>query len=205
MASSLLGSLEAPGLCVPSCLCKQSLAQAKAHPAMSHGRPCSQGTLAACPGQRHPAVGRRPPSPWLPLGTLAGLLPGPQNLNHYLTLLPRALPCPEGLQVPLPAQQRSGMLWGTHSPQVGEPTSPQAHSLSALADPPPFRKRGGASRWASGKEPTCQCERRVRSLGLEDPLAKRVATQSSLLAWEIPRTEEPGGLQSMGSQRVGLD
>ena len=147
MASSLLGSLEAPGLCVLSCLCKQSLAQAKAHPAVSHGRPCSQGTLATSPGQQHPAVGRRPPSPWPPLGTLAGLLPGPQNLNHYLTLLPRALPCPEGLQVPLPAQQRSGMEGGAHSPQAGEPTSPQAHSLSALADPPPFRKRGGASRW----------------------------------------------------------
>ena len=43
----------------------------------------------------------------------------------------------------------------------------------------------------------------VRSLGWEDPLEKEMATHSSTLAWRIPRTEEPGGLQSMGSQRVG--
>ena len=43
-------------------------------------------------------------------------------------------------------------------------------------------------------------ESRVRSLGREDPLEKAIATHSSMLAWEIPRTEEPGGLQSMGSQ-----
>ena len=46
-------------------------------------------------------------------------------------------------------------------------------------------------------------ETRVRSLGLEDPLEKEMATHSSILAWEIPWTEEPGGLQSMESQRVG--
>ena len=45
-------------------------------------------------------------------------------------------------------------------------------------------------------------ETRVQSLGQEDPLAKGVATHSSILAWEIPWTEEPGGLQPMGSQRV---
>ena len=45
----------------------------------------------------------------------------------------------------------------------------------------------------------------VQSLGWEDPLEKEVATHSSILAWEIPRTEEPGGLQSMGLQRVGHD
>ena len=43
----------------------------------------------------------------------------------------------------------------------------------------------------------------VRFLGLEDPLEKEMATHSSILAWKIPWTEEPGGLQSMGSQRVG--
>ena len=42
----------------------------------------------------------------------------------------------------------------------------------------------------------------VQSLGQEDPLEKGMATHSSILAWEIPWTEEPGGLQSMGSQRV---
>ena len=46
-------------------------------------------------------------------------------------------------------------------------------------------------------------ETRVQSLGQEDLLEKEMATHSSILAWEIPRTEEPGGLQSMGSQRVG--
>ena len=42
----------------------------------------------------------------------------------------------------------------------------------------------------------------VQSLGKEDPLEKGMATHSSILAWEMPRTEEPGRLQSMGSQRV---
>ena len=41
--------------------------------------------------------------------------------------------------------------------------------------------------------------------GLEDPLEKELATHSSILAWRIPWIEEPGGLQSMGSQRVGHD
>ena len=48
-------------------------------------------------------------------------------------------------------------------------------------------------------------ETRVRSLGQEDPLEKGTATHSSILAWRIPWTEEPGGLQSMGLQRVGHD
>ena len=47
-------------------------------------------------------------------------------------------------------------------------------------------------------------EMRVQSLGQEDPLEKEMATQSSILAWEIPWTEEPGGLQSMWSQIVDL-
>ena len=42
-------------------------------------------------------------------------------------------------------------------------------------------------------------------LGQEDPLEKRMATHSSILAWRIPWIEEPGGLQSMGLQRVGHD
>ena len=46
-------------------------------------------------------------------------------------------------------------------------------------------------------------ETRVQSLGWEDPLKKGMATQSSILAWRIPWTDEPGRLQSMGSQRVG--
>ena len=46
-------------------------------------------------------------------------------------------------------------------------------------------------------------ETRVQFLGWEDPLKKEMATHPSILAWKIPLTEEPGGLQSMGSQRVG--
>ena len=45
----------------------------------------------------------------------------------------------------------------------------------------------------------------VQPLGREDPLEKVMATPSSILAWEIPWTEEPGGLESMGLQRVGHD
>ena len=45
----------------------------------------------------------------------------------------------------------------------------------------------------------------VRSLGREDPLEKEMATHSSILAWRIPRTEELGGLRSIGSHRVGHD
>ena len=48
-------------------------------------------------------------------------------------------------------------------------------------------------------------ETRVRFLGREDPLEKEMATHSSILARRIPWTEEPGGLQSTGSQRVGHD
>ena len=45
----------------------------------------------------------------------------------------------------------------------------------------------------------------VPSLGLEDPLEKGMATHSSILVWRIPGTEEPGRVQSMGSERVGYD
>ena len=48
-------------------------------------------------------------------------------------------------------------------------------------------------------------ETQVQSLGWEDSLEKEMATHSSILAWRIPWTEEPGGLQSMGLQRVGHD
>ena len=48
-------------------------------------------------------------------------------------------------------------------------------------------------------------EKQVQSLGQEDPLQEEMASHSSILAWRIPWTEETGGLQSMGSQRVGQD
>ena len=48
-------------------------------------------------------------------------------------------------------------------------------------------------------------EMQVQSLGRDDPLEKDIATHSSILAWKIPWKEEPGGLQSMGLQRIGHD
>ena len=53
------------------------------------------------------------------------------------------------------------------------------------------------------KNPPAMQETQVRSLAQEDPLEKGMPTHSSILAWEIPRTEDPGGLQSMGLQGVG--
>ena len=53
--------------------------------------------------------------------------------------------------------------------------------------------------------PPAMQEIRVQSLGGEDRLEKGMATYSSILAWRIPWTEEPGGIRSMGSQRVGYD
>ena len=66
----------------------------------------------------------------------------------------------------------------------------------------------GSPGGASGKEPTCQCRRQetqVRSLGQEDALEEGMTSHSGILAWRIPWTEKPGGLQSMGFQRVRHD
>ena len=65
---------------------------------------------------------------------------------------------------------------------------------------------GGASLVAQRlKRLPAMWETRVRFLGREDPLEKKMTTHSSILAWEIPRMEEPGDLQSTGSQRVRHD
>ena len=55
------------------------------------------------------------------------------------------------------------------------------------------------------KNPPAMQEAQVRSLGQEDPQEKGMAIHSGILAWRIPRTEQPGRLQSMGSQRVRHD
>ena len=55
------------------------------------------------------------------------------------------------------------------------------------------------------KNPPAMRETWLPSLGWEDPLEEGTATHSSILAWRIPGTEEPGGLQSLGSQRAGHD
>ena len=57
----------------------------------------------------------------------------------------------------------------------------------------------------TGKNVPTMQETQVRFLGQEDPLEKEMTTHSSVLAWRIPWTEEPCGLQSTGSQRVGHD
>ena len=58
---------------------------------------------------------------------------------------------------------------------------------------------------SDGKESPARRETWVRFLGWEDPLEEGMATHSSILVWRIPWTEEPGGLQSLGLQRVGHD
>ena len=69
---------------------------------------------------------------------------------------------------------------------------------------PEGRFRRSFPRWLSGTEPACQAqETRIRSLGPEDPLEEGMAIDSRILAWRIPWTEEPGGLQSTGLPRVG--
>ena len=59
------------------------------------------------------------------------------------------------------------------------------------------------SRWLSGKESPAKQETWVRSLGWEDPLEEEMTTHWSILAWEIPSTEEPDRLQFTGSQESG--
>ena len=59
--------------------------------------------------------------------------------------------------------------------------------------------------WLSGKESSCQCRRQFPSLGGDNPLEKEMAAHCSILAWKIPWTAEPGGLLSMGLQRVRHD
>ena len=72
---------------------------------------------------------------------------------------------------------------------------------NSLPSEPPGKTYGGS---VVGNLPAIQ-ETQVQSLGQEDSLEKETATHSSILAWKIPWTEESGGLQSMGSQRVKLD
>ena len=84
------------------------------------------------------------------------------------------------------------------NPSVGgsPPASEAVYSLgSALI----VRGSPGCS---GGKDPTCNAGDQFQPLGWEDPLGKGMATHPSILVWRVPWTEEPGGLQSRGSQRV---
>ena len=95
---------------------------------------------------------------------------------------------------------------GSFFPAPGDLPNPEIkpESPALQADSPPTEL------WASlvaqiVKHLPAMQETQVQSLGLEDPLEEEIATLSSILAWKISWTEEPGGLQSMGSQRVGHD
>ena len=86
-------------------------------------------------------------------------------------------------------------------------TSPSSvHPRAGLITPTSIEPSFGAHRLGAQTVknlPAVQTE--IRSLCREDPLEKETATHSSIHAWQIPRTEEPGGLQSLGSQRVGYN
>ena len=103
------------------------------------------------------------------------------------------------------------LLQGIFLIQGNEPRSPALQEGSLLSELPRKPRKMGGEMANSGKFywwlkrlPTMK-ETRVQSLGQEDPLEKEMATHSSILAWKIPWTENPGRLQSMGSQRVGHD
>jgi len=70
-------------------------------------------------------------------------------------------------------------------------------------------RSSGIPRWCNGKViclPMQETQETwLRPLVQEDPLEEEMATHSSILAWRVPRTEEPGGLQSTGLQRIGHD
>ena len=117
--------------------------------------------------------------------------PGSWNPGSSLTHLQsvKARPCS--------SRQATGKVFsGDQSRAAGKPRSYNtgfAHGYVQL--------RGFLS-GSAGKNPPTRLETQVWSLGWEDPLEEVMATYSSTLAWRFPWTEEPGGLQSMGSQRV---
>ena len=103
-------------------------------------------------------------------------------------------------------------LWQLKMSSGGRSPLPSLPAPSFLSPPPALRtmdvdyiniRMSGASLVAQTVKnlPAIQ-ETQVWSLGREDPLEKGMAIHSNILAWKIPRTEEPGGLQSVGSQRV---
>ena len=94
----------------------------------------------------------------------------------------------------------------THSPVLHERPGPLRSLLPPLdASPFPTPNTRDSLVAQMVKNPLVMQETQVRSLGWEDPLEKEMALCFSMLAWRIPWTEEPGGLQSMGLQRVRHD
>ena len=95
------------------------------------------------------------------------------------------------------------MRWMKLEPIMqSEVSQKEKHQYSILTHIYGIQKDGRASIFQRLKHLPTMLETRIRSLGQEDTLEKEMATHSSILAWKIPWTEEPGRLQSMGSQRV---
>ena len=95
----------------------------------------------------------------------------------------------------------SGMLWQEMRPRVNMlPFPPKGHNFNSS-----FLQLQASLVAQTVKHLPAVQETRVRSLGWENPLEKEMATHSRTLVWKITWAEEPGRLQSMGSQRVGHD
>ena len=85
---------------------------------------------------------------------------------------------------------------------------PEHHNMAHITVKRDTQKSGFPNTFKGGSDDKASANKTgdwVRSLGQEEPLEKAMAPHSSTLAWKIPWTEEPGRLQSMGSQRVGHD
>ena len=99
-------------------------------------------------------------------------------------------------------------IHSTKSQGCSDPLDKMVPYLHITYKCPPVYPKSSSDHLASLVAQRLKClpamqETRLRSLSQEDPLEKEMATHSSILAWRIPWREEPGGLQSMGSQRVG--
>ena len=112
---------------------------------------------------------------------------------HFHALEKEMAPHSSVLAWRIPGTWEPGGLPSVGSHRVGHNRS----DLAAAAAMQIWGFPGGSN----GKE-SAKARDSIRSLGWEDPLEKEMATHSSVLAWRIPWTEEPGRLQSMGSQRV---
>ena len=148
-------------------------------------------TSIVCISPNNPsAPGRSPPCG---CHQALGSRPGPQPATPQQTSLRSS---PSSVSTRATPLQRPGcvaVLSPSLAPQRRWP-QPTAHSFPAALHLVHSLHTG-----ASGEGPACQCGRQK---GWEDPLEEGLAIHSSIIAWRIPWTEEPGGLQSMGSPRV---
>ena len=117
------------------------------------------------------------------------------------------------LLISTPISLTTHSVW-SHSPWTWSCGSVRTSTLSTQWERLSLHSRGvfrvsllllGLPRWLGWRIHLIRQEAQVRSLGQEDPLEEEMATLSSILAWRIPWTEEPGGPQSMGSRRVRHD